>query len=79
MRITYPDVHNLSASANPTRVARKLQADQGLRASWWRSGGACGADGERAGRASEIRQALWQPEIWGATPNLAASPRKAER
>ena len=52
MRITYPDVHNLSASANPTRVARKLQADQGLRASWWRSGGACGADGERAGRAA---------------------------
>ena len=74
MRITYPDAHNLSTSARPTRVARKLQSHQGqsaAHAAWQPASG-------RGVQVLEIRQASW-PEIWGATPNLAASPRKAER
>jgi len=73
MRITYPDVHNLSASANPTRVARKLQADQGLQASWWSEiwrgvrrgrwgGGACRCP--RLGRPRGSPRSGARPQIW---------------
>ena len=83
MRITYPDAHNLSASARPARLeaaawpaepgrTTSRRAERSSRRGWRPASG-------RGVQVSEIRQALWQPEIWGATPNLAASPRKAER
>ena len=30
----------------------------------------------RGVQVSEIRQASWQPEIWGATPNLGVKGQK---
>ena len=86
--ITYPHAHNLSGCAQPIRIreshSRGTQTASrpgpaGLVVVGDLAGCAARPVRGRGVQVSEIRQASWQPEIWGATPNLAASPRKAER